>query len=987
MRRLTWAVDATSPLPARQGRLSTPSSNVSSLPDELRDGEIAISYFATVNSTKPEAARHTWPEIVQILTTHTRLRRKDAGRLFSPVEYEEGHTRAKGDGPREMTLAVTDHDHGDGPEVLRKCLDGLAFAIYTTHSHTPEDPRLRAVVLLAEPVPVEKWPEFWERWCLFLEARGCHPDRACPDAKRMYYLPAAPPDAEVYAAEGHGAALTLEMLPELPPKPPAPPPRSTGTRASSASERYPADAIVAKYIALAGLGNRNKTGMDLAVQLQRNLYTEAEAEGFMLDYQRAVELCGDHPYTASEALETLRGIYSTPATGDPWTLPGSGDSDQRMIDVNAGTTHDNGAGQPEGDDSMDALTQARETIDAAIEAGTASAVLDNPEVLKALAALPPGERSDRQQAIKKAIPAIGLRQLRAAVRQHSGEAPAQGEDQAAWMVRHLLEGKEGELTLYVAPDQTTYVRLNGGDTSRTWPVKSSAFRQFVTKRIYEARDKMMRGDDLKRIIDLLDAQAACDGLHEEAYLRVAPGLANDFYIDLRNDAFEIVHVTADDWEIISSAPVLFRRGRNSLAMPHPQRGGDLSVIRKYVNLDDDQWVLFASCLCAYMSPFGPYPVLAFSGEQGAGKSTGGRVTKKLIDPALVELYSMPDKPRDVFVAAQNNWLIAYDNLSEIPSWLADVSCALATGGGISSRELYTDSEEHVIKAKRPLILNGIPDIVTRNDLLSRAIPLTLKPIKTFRTEETLNKEVEADLPVALGGLLDACVAALRNRDSTIVDPSARMADFARWAAAASTGLGWSPATFFSIYHTNRATAEESLIESDPIANAIIEFAKSHQPCWEGTMTDLYQRTTPPGPRRDWPDGWPGNPRALSASLQRLAGALRRQGVDYSKRRTGGLVLHKLQRVADNGGFATLNDPFATLPDSLPPSGSCSEGSKTPRGQQNNPFSTCNDLLEREKKERDIGERKKVADFATFATLATPEEQDESEAGEGWEELS
>lgn len=417
MRRLTWAVDATSPLPARQGRLSTPSSNVSSLPDELRDGEIAISYFATVNSTKPEAARHTWPELVPILTTHARLPRKDAGRLFSPVEYEEGHTRAKGDGPREMTLAVTDHDHGDGPEVLRKCLDGLAFAIYTTHSHTPEDPRLRAVVLLAEPVPVEKWPEFWERWCLFLEARGCHPDRACPDAKRMYYLPAAPPDAEVYAAEGHGAALTLEMLPELPPKPPAPPPRSTGTRASSASERYPADAIVAKYIALAGLGNRHKTGMELAVQLQANLYTPAEAEPLMLDYQRAVELCGDHLYTASDALTTLRDIYSTPTTKKPWTLPGSGASDQQIHQVMTGEP---GKDEPGGDDSMDAQAQARESIAAAIETGTASAILDDPDVLKALAALPPGECTDWQQKLKKKIPAVNLRDLKAAIAASNG---------------------------------------------------------------------------------------------------------------------------------------------------------------------------------------------------------------------------------------------------------------------------------------------------------------------------------------------------------------------------------------------------------------------------------------------------------------------------------------------------------------------------------------------------------------------------------------
>ena len=104
-----------------------------------------------------------------------------------------------------------------------------------------------------------------------------------------------------------------------------------------------------------------------------------------------------------------------------------------------GQTPEPGAGQPDGDNSMDAQTQARETIDAAIEAGTASAVLDDPEVLAALAALPPGERTDRQQAIKKAIPAIDLRQLRAAIPSAKNGHGREGRSSLPLADQHLTD--------------------------------------------------------------------------------------------------------------------------------------------------------------------------------------------------------------------------------------------------------------------------------------------------------------------------------------------------------------------------------------------------------------------------------------------------------------------------------------------------------------------------------------------------------------------
>ena len=59
-------------------------------------------------------------------------------------------------------------------------------------------------------------------------------------------------------------------------------------------------------------------------------------------------------------------------------------------------------------------------------------------------------------------------------------------------------------------------------------------------------------------------------------------------------------------------------------------------------------------------------------------------------------------------------------------------CRLATGGGFAVRQLYTDQDEVLFDAARPVILNGIEDIVTRPDLADRAILLMLEPIPEER---------------------------------------------------------------------------------------------------------------------------------------------------------------------------------------------------------------------------------------------------------------
>ena len=68
------------------------------------------------------------------------------------------------------------------------------------------------------------------------------------------------------------------------------------------------------------------------------------------------------------------------------------------------------------------------------------------------------------------------------------------------------------------------------------------------------------------------------------------------------------------------------------------------------------------------------------------------------------------------------------------------------------RQLYTDQDEVLFDAARPVILNGIEEIVTRPDLADRAVFLTLEPIpeERRRPEAELWAAFEAERSRILG---------------------------------------------------------------------------------------------------------------------------------------------------------------------------------------------------------------------------------------------
>src|SRR5262249_17449336 len=113
--------------------------------------------------------------------------------------------------------------------------------------------------------------------------------------------------------------------------------------------------------------------------------------------------------------------------------------------------------------------------------------------------------------------------------------------------------------------------------------------------------------------------------------------------------------------------------------------------------------------------------------------------------------ALPRDERELFIAASHSHVLAFANLSALPSWLSDPLCRLTSGGAFSTRRLFTDENEILFTAARPIILNGIEDIVTRPDLADRAIVLMLAPIaeRQRRPEHALWREFDLARPYIL----------------------------------------------------------------------------------------------------------------------------------------------------------------------------------------------------------------------------------------------
>jgi hypothetical protein len=387
---------------------------------------------------------------------------------------------------------------------------------------------------------------------------------------------------------------------------------------------------------------------------------------------------------------------------------------------------------------------------------------------------------------------------------------------------------------------------------------------------------------------MLEGEARFEGPVSPVAVRIAFH-EGSLYLDMGNDAWDVIAITPSGWGVMAAdaVPVRFRRPTGLGVLPCPDANGKIEELRELLNLgDDDDFLLLIGWVLSVLYPRGPQPVLQLLGEQGSAKSSAARLLRSLVDPNTLPLRAAPKDQDELLIAARNSAIIAYDNLSSVPRWLSDALCRLATGGGLSKRELYTDADEVLLNARRPALLTGITDIATASDLLDRCITVTLPPIPSAqrRSERDLAAIIARAQPRVLGALLNAAVIGLQRVDTLVLDRAPRLADFATWVEACAPGLGWEPNHFVDVFTQNRMTADAIAIEATAIGPAILTFM-TERSSWEGTASDLLAalKAVVPEATTKEPD-WPKRANRVSSQLRRLAPNLRQLGIDFRQKR-------------------------------------------------------------------------------------------------------
>ena len=440
--------------------------------------------------------------------------------------------------------------------------------------------------------------------------------------------------------------------------------------------------------------------------------------------------------------------------------------------------------------------------------------------------------------------------------------------------------------------QRPFMLYREAGRSRVYLLSSTASKHLLRRMFYKEYGRVMGQQPFKQACDLLEATALFDYPELPVYLRIAPFEGN-VVINLADDEGNVVIINKDGYQVTNDSPVMFMKSSVMSALPLPVES-DFNALQEFkhlLGLAPQTYVRVLAFLINCLKADGPYLCLLTEGEQGSGKSMLTEFCKAIIDPSQAPKIRMPDNERDLMIQAKDTALPLFDNVSSIKPQMSDALCSLATGGGFSTRKLYTDDEQMIFHETRPFICNGISAYATRADLLERSLPLKLQtmPKKQRKGEREIRERFIALRPAMLHQLYMIVSCALRNFDLVEPPTTVRMADAAHWLVAAEPQTGLPEGTLLLALEESQADIILESLLSDSLAVALCQVAERGG--FSGTMGDLYVRIV--DDKNFKVDRYfPPTAAHMSKKLLRLIPGLRLAGVTVEigpKVRTGKMV--------------------------------------------------------------------------------------------------
>ena len=393
-------------------------------------------------------------------------------------------------------------------------------------------------------------------------------------------------------------------------------------------------------------------------------------------------------------------------------------------------------------------------------------------------------------------------------------------------------------TTFLRDGDEVFVELYQNKVRQVYPLRSKAYRNHIMAMYIHKYQTTVDKKTIDGVLDNLEGLYSLKKEEVKVYTRVAYN-HNEIEIDLGDPKWNSIKINKSGYTVSPHKEYLFRP-KNTLPLTVPASSAKkLKLFKELFRLSEGDYKLIIGWLLGCFMPQEPYPILILQGQQGSGKSTLAKLLRSIIDPSKAPSTSLPEKEKDLYIQAKNNLILSYDNQRKLKFEISDRLCRISTGGGYSSRKLYTDFDEIELNFSRPIMLNGINNIATQSDLNSRAITINLNEITDSRMQmkdlDSIFNESRAEM---LGELCDTVVAILNAEEPEL--RLGRMADFLVWVTKGEEKLGWDKFSFQRAYDNNKKEVSRARLETDPVFSTLTKLVSEHdsKKVFDGTPSEL-----------------------------------------------------------------------------------------------------------------------------------------------------
>lgn len=478
----------------------------------------------------------------------------------------------------------------------------------------------------------------------------------------------------------------------------------------------------------------------------------------------------------------------------------------------------------------------------------------------------------------------------------SNESPVTSEPTKAQTFNHHVV----ETLKMVRPTnnavQDVLVEIQHDGTCQLYPLESEIVADTLID-LFDAYEGNAKGTSLSNAklqdtLTFMRAKSRTLASKRPVYKRTAYIPEEDsIYFDLSNANGEVVKIDASGWNVLKPAHPMFVRYSFQTAAPTPQISDyDLKNLQSVLpnGFDDKGTKLFIGTLIAMILPTNfksspAYPVILVRGEPGSGKTTLTKNIKSLIDPEIEPLSNVPSSSDDLYIVSQYSQVLAFDNIDGMKGDASDDICRITCGGSYKKRKLYSNGTLVSHYAHSPVILNGIGDLVFKQDIIDRSVSFPLKAMESHNDQS--ESQFQAQAPHLMGYLFGLISRSLQKFAQTVTPQGSRLATVNRFISAAEPFGTEEP--FSLLLKQNQEEALASSLEGNLVTQAIIDFMANKQ-VWEGTHQELLiELCSMTDDKLLKSDEWPKTPNKLKSFFAFKLKALSNLGIDYKPlKRTG-----------------------------------------------------------------------------------------------------